>query len=100
MDLQWGFNNVCIREGDEEKAAFITPRGLFKPTVMQFGLCNAPATFQKMMNELLKKEIATGKVICYIDDILIFMATIPKHREMTQRVLKELRDNCLYCKTE
>src|SRR6202048_313532 len=99
-DLRWGFNNVRIREGDEEKAAFITPRGLFEPTVMQFGLCNAPATFQRMMNEILKEEIATGKVVCYIDDILIFTATIPEHREMTRRVLERLRDNRLYCKPE
>src|ERR1700738_3806962 len=66
---------------------------------MQFGLCNAPATFQRMMNEILKEEIATGKVVCYIDDILIFMSTVPEHQEMTRRVLQKL-DNRLYCKLE
>ena len=52
MDLQWGYNNVRIREGDEWKAAFTTHKGSFEPLVMYFGLCNSPATFQKMMNEI------------------------------------------------
>ena len=53
MDLRWGYNNVQIKEGDEWKAAFMTPEGSFKPTVMFFGLTNSPATFQVMMNKLL-----------------------------------------------
>src|SRR5258707_10543024 len=53
LDLQWGFNNVQIKEGDEWKAVFRTNRGLFEPTIMFFGLCNSPATFQMMMNNIL-----------------------------------------------
>jgi len=45
MDLQWGYNNVRIKEGDEWKAAFSTPEGLFEPMVMFFGLTNSPAMF-------------------------------------------------------
>ena len=45
MDLRWGYNNVRIKEGDEWKAAFVTPEGSFEPTVMFFGLMNSPATF-------------------------------------------------------
>jgi len=45
LDVRWGYNNIRIQEGDEWKAAFKTPLGLFKPTVMTFGLCNVPATF-------------------------------------------------------
>ena len=52
LDLRWGYNNVCIREGDQWKAAFKTKRGLYEPKVMFFGLCNSPATFQAMMNSL------------------------------------------------
>ena len=52
LDVRAGYNNVRIKEGDEWKAAFITPSGLFELTVMFFGLCNAPATFQNMMNNL------------------------------------------------
>ena len=40
LDIQWGYNNVCIQEGDQWKAAFKTNRGLFEPTIMFFGLCN------------------------------------------------------------
>jgi len=46
MDVRSGYNNVRIKEGDQWKAAFITHKGLFEPTVMFFGLCNSPATFQ------------------------------------------------------
>jgi len=54
MDLRWGYNNVRIREEDEWKAAFTTPKGSFEPTVMFFGLTNSPATFQAIINELLR----------------------------------------------
>ena len=45
MDLRWGYNNIRIKEGDEWKVAFMTPEGLFEPTVMFFGLTNSPVTF-------------------------------------------------------
>jgi hypothetical protein len=45
LDIQWGYHNIWIKEGDEWKAAFKTNRGLFEPTVMFFRLCNSPATF-------------------------------------------------------
>ena len=52
MDIRWGYNNIRMREGDEEKAAFLTNRGLFEPLVMFFGLSNSPATFQMMKNAI------------------------------------------------
>ena len=52
FDVQAGYNNICIKEGNQHKAAFITPLGLFEPMVMFFGLCNAPATFQDMMDRV------------------------------------------------
>jgi hypothetical protein len=45
FNVQWGYNNICIKKGDEWKAAFKTSEGLFKPTVMFFGLTNSLATF-------------------------------------------------------
>jgi len=57
LDLRWGFNNVRIKNGDEWKGAFSTNRGLFEPLVMFFGLCNSPATFQTMMNDVLRRFI-------------------------------------------
>jgi len=53
IDLRWGYNNVCIREGNEWKIAFITRRGLFEATVMYFGFSNAPVIFQSIMNDIL-----------------------------------------------
>ena len=52
VNVCWGYNNIQIKEGDEWKATFLTPKGLFKPTVMFFSLTNSPATFQMMMNTI------------------------------------------------
>ena len=51
FDIQWGYNNVHIKDGHQWKVAFITHKGLFKPTVMFFGLNNSPAIFQHFMND-------------------------------------------------
>jgi hypothetical protein len=51
-NVRWGYNNVQISSGDEWKAAFKTNQGLHEPTVMFFGMCNFPATFQAMMDEI------------------------------------------------
>ena len=50
MDIQCGYNNICIKEGDEWKAVFTTPYSLYKPLVMFFGQCNSPPTFQAFMD--------------------------------------------------
>lgn len=100
MDVQWGFNNVRIKEGDEWKAAFRTNRGLYKPTVMFFGLTNSPATFQNMMNDILKELIDKGVVVVYLDDIMVFTKTLEEHRIVVRRVLEILRENKLYLKPE
>jgi len=63
MDLRWDYNNVCIKKGDKWKAAFTTHVGLFEPVVMFFGITNSPATFQAMMNEILRDMINEGKVV-------------------------------------
>ena len=60
FDIWWGYNNICIKPGDEPKAAFLTPEGLFEPMVMFFGLTNSPATFQMMMNTIFCKQVAQG----------------------------------------
>ena len=75
MDLRWGYNNVRIKEGDEWKAAFTMLEGSFEPTVIFFGLTNSPATFQAMMNELLRDLINMEKVAVFIDDMIVGMET-------------------------
>ena len=87
FDIQWGYNNIRIKEGDQWKAAFKTNLGLFKPMVMFFGLCNSPATFQAMMNDILKDKINDGWFIVYMDNILIFSKTKDWLEEMTKWVL-------------
>src|SRR5258707_5201527 len=67
---------------------------------MFFGLTNSPATFQTMMNHLFQELIAKGKVVVYMDDILIFMAMLEEHRDIVAQVLQILQDNKLYLKLE
>jgi len=71
FDIRWGYNNIRIKEGDEYKAAFKTSKGLFKPTVMFFGLTNSPATFQTMMDDIFQEEVAQGWLRIYMDDMII-----------------------------
>jgi hypothetical protein len=99
MDIRTGYNNICIREGGEHKAAFKTNMGLFKPLVMPFGLRNAPTVFQRMMNTQFTDLIATGKVLTYIDDILVATEdNLEEHRELVKRVLTCLQEMDLYLK--
>ena len=100
LDVRWGYNNIRIKDGDEWKAAFRTNRGLFEPRVMFFGLTNSPATFQTMMNEIFKGLIDEGVVVVYMDDILIFTATLEEHRRVVRRVLEILAENNLFLKPE
>jgi hypothetical protein len=98
VDLRWGYNNVRIKEGDEWKAAFVCHRGSFEPVVMYFGLCNSPATFQTMMNEIFS-DMADVMVI-YIDDLMIYTKTddIQEHERLVKKVLKRLEEHNLFAK--
>ena len=100
MDLRWGYNNIRIKERDEWKAAFTTPEGSFKPTVMFFELTNSPATFQAMMNELLRDLINTRKVVAFIDDVIVGTETEEGHDELVTEVIRRLEENNLYVKPE
>src|SRR5712675_831467 len=95
LDIRWGYNNIRMKNGDEWKAAFRTNRGLFEPLVMYFGLCNSPATFQTMMNDLLKEKIDEGFVVVYMDDILIFTKDETTHKQVVTEVLRILEQNKL-----
>ena len=89
LDLKNGYNLIRIRAGDEWKTAFRTRYGLFEYMVMPFGLCNAPASFQAMINEVLRDLLDEG-VIVYIDDILIYSETEEEHEKLVAKVLKRL----------
>ena len=100
MDLRWGYNNVRIKEGDEWKAAFTTLEELFESTVMFFGLTNSPATFQAIINKLLRDLINTGKVVAFIDDVIVGTEMEEGHDELVVEVIKRLEENNLYVKPE
>jgi len=100
MDLQWDFNNVRIKEGDEWKGAFTMHIGSFEPMVMFFGMTNSPAIFQAMMNEILRDMINEGKVAAFVDNVLVGTETEEGHDEIVEEVLKQLEENNLYVKPE
>jgi len=100
MDLRWGYNNVCIKERDEWKVAFMTLEKSFELMVIFFGLMNSPTTFQVMMNKLLRDLINTGKVVAFIDDIIIGTERKEGHDKLVAEVIKRLEKNNLYVKPE
>ena len=89
-----------IKEEDEWKVAFTTPEGSFEPTVMFFRLTNSLATFQAIMNELLRDLINTGKVTVFIDDVIVGTETEEGHDELVAEVIRRLEENDLYIKLE
>jgi len=100
MDLIWGYNNVRIKEGDKWKAAFTIPERSFEAMVIFFKLTNLLATFQAMMNELLRNLINTGKVVAFINDIIIETEMEKEHDKIVAEVIRRLEENDLYVKLE
>jgi len=101
FNVCWGYNNVCIKKGDEWKATFITNEGLYEPTVMFFGMTNSPATFQAMMNAIFEDEIREGWLTVYMDDMLITTPDDPVfHKKCIHKILDKLEKHDLYLKPE
>jgi Reverse transcriptase (RNA-dependent DNA polymerase) len=109
FDIRWGYNNIRIKPGDKWKAAFLTPEGLFEPTVMFFGLTNSPATFQMMMNTIFRREVQEGWFSIFMDDGIIYTKKNPEeteeqhiawHRKLVHCIFDILEANDLYVKPE
>ncbi|KAJ9523973.1 hypothetical protein QJQ45_022376 [Haematococcus lacustris] len=97
LDLQSGYHQIRITEEDVPKTAFLTPMGQFQFKVLCFGLTNAPATFQRMMNNVFKPLI-NECVLVYIDDILVMSNTPEEHVQHLRQVLQLMRENKFYAK--
>src|SRR5437588_11738220 len=78
MDLHWGYNNVCIKGGDEWKGTFVTPIGSYEPIIMFFRMCNSPSMFQQMMNDMFSDEMHECFLVIYMDDLMIFTQDMSK----------------------
>ncbi|GBC33494.1 enzymatic polyprotein, putative [Rhizophagus irregularis DAOM 181602=DAOM 197198] len=97
LDLAAGYHQVEMVEEDKEKTAFICSQGLYEYNVMPFGLKNAPGTFQRIMDEILKEYIGEF-VIVYLDDIMIYSKNFEEHVEHIDKVLNKLKKNNLIVK--
>jgi hypothetical protein len=91
LDIVAAFNNLRIRQGDEWMTAFITRYGLYQYKVMPFGLCNGPATWQRYMNNTMR-EYLDDFVTVYLDDLLIYSASLNEHHSHVRKVLLKLRE--------
>ncbi|KAL0147989.1 hypothetical protein M9458_056716, partial [Cirrhinus mrigala] len=99
LDLSNAYHLVRIREGDEWKTAFNTPRGHFEYLVMPFGLSNSPAVFQALVNDVLR-DMVDQFIYVYLHDILIFSPSLQEHVQHVRRVLQRLLENGLFVKME
>ena len=95
LDLMSGYHQILITDEDRPKTALMTPSGSYQFKVLAFGLTNAPATFQAVMNDVLR---GLTNCVVYMDDILIHSATAEEHAGHLYAVLDHLRTHRFFCK--
>ncbi|KAJ9520387.1 hypothetical protein QJQ45_000129 [Haematococcus lacustris] len=97
LDLQAGYNQIRITPEDVPKTAFKTPDGHYQFKVLSFGLCNAPATFQRVMNDAFA-PVLNQCALVYLDDILVMSKSVDEHLKHLRKVFDLLRLNKLFAK--
>ena len=96
LDLAKGYWQVPVSKEDREKTAFVSPKDLYQFITMPFGLSGAPATFQRMMDSILRgTEVFAG---LYLDDIVIYSKTLQDHLTHLRDVFQRLEDTHLTVK--
>jgi hypothetical protein len=94
LDLKSGYWQVDVHPDDKEKTAFSTGQGLWQFTVMPFGLCNAPATFERLMETVLRGLIYDSCLL-YLDDVIVIGRTFEDHLLNLRKVFQRFREACL-----
>ena len=97
IDLASGYHQIAMKEDDIPKMAFRTHWGHFEFVVIPFGVSNAPATFQRLMNKVFAKEL-DAFILVYLDDILVFSRTKEEYLEHIRTTLGRLRDAKIYAR--
>ncbi|PAA63097.1 hypothetical protein BOX15_Mlig014814g1 [Macrostomum lignano] len=90
IDCKQGFNQVVVDEADRYKTAFYSTRGLMQFKKMGFGMCNSPATFQRLM-ELVMSGLTWEEVLVYVDDLIVFSRSFEEHLASLRKVFDRLR---------
>lgn len=97
LDLASGFHQIAMHEDDRHKPAFSTPFGLYEYTRMPMGLCNSPATFQRLMQQIFN-DSAFQILLTYLDDLIVYSKTIDEHLERLDKVFTKLKEHGLKLK--
>jgi hypothetical protein len=100
LDLTAGYWQVPLREADRYKTAFVCPQGQFQYTVMPFGLKNAPATFQRLMDTVLRSCHEKVQAMVYLDDVIIYSHSAKDHMNYLRDVFDAFREAGLKIRTE
>ncbi|GBM15785.1 Retrovirus-related Pol polyprotein from transposon 297 [Araneus ventricosus] len=91
MDLKSGYWQIEVDDKERKKTAFVTSDGLYEFKVMPFGLCNAPATFERMMDTVLR-GLKWNICLCYLDDIIVYAPNFQEHKLRLRKVLKCIQE--------